>query len=211
MDEDDKALATFREAVAKDENDHQAHFFLGVILTDLKKFPEAVEHFKKAIALNPESDRYHFNLGAAYEKMGEYERCIEAMEKAIKLNPDYANAYNYIGYIWADQGLNLEESVQKIKKALSYEPENGYFLDSLGWAYFKQGRFKEALVEMEKATTVVKDDPVILDHLGDIYRSLNRLEDAAEAYRMSISIEENPKVQKKLKEIANKPRQAGGP
>jgi Tfp pilus assembly protein PilF len=133
------------------------------------------------------------------------------MRHALKLNPDHANAYNYIGYIWADQGINLEESVRFIKKALSYEPQNGYFLDSLGWAYFKQGRLKEALVEMEKAVNKVNDDPVIMDHLGDVYRSLNRLEDAAEAYRQSLKIEENPKVKRKLDEIAGEPRRAGGP
>jgi len=116
-----------------------------------------------------------------------------------------------LGYLWADKGTNLEESVRLIKKALSYEPDNGYFLDSLGWAYFKQGRLEEAAAELEKAIVQVKDDAVIIDHLGDVYRALGRYEEAIESYRSSLSVEDDPKVQKKLDKLTKGAHRTKGP
>jgi len=87
----------------------------------------------------------------------------------ISIDPAHAESYNYVGYMYVEKGQNLEEAVKLIAKALDLEPENGYFIDSLGWAYYQQGKYGDALRELKRAVERAKDDPVILEHLGDAY------------------------------------------
>ena len=89
--------------------------------------------------------------------------------RVIVLDPAHAEAYNYVGYMFAERGQNLDEAVTLIAKAIELEPENGYFIDSLGWAYYQQGKYGDALRELKRAVERAKEDPVILEHLGDAY------------------------------------------
>jgi tetratricopeptide (TPR) repeat protein len=102
------------------------------------------------------------------------------------LNPDNAEALNYLGYTYADHGIFLEEAEELVSKAARLRPEDGYIVDSLGWVYFKQGRFPEAARELERAGSLVPDDPVILEHLGDAYRQLGQGARALEVYRKAL-------------------------
>ena len=122
------------------------------------------------------------------------------MEEAIKLNPAHADALNYLGYSYAERDVRLEEAVALIKKALVIKPQNGYYLDSLAWVYFKMGRFQEALAEMKRAVEVVPDDPVFYEHLGEIYLNNNLLPDARNAWLRSLELEpNNPKLADRFK------------
>ena len=111
------------------------------------------------------------------------------MQEAITLNPTHADALNYLGYSYAEREVKLPEAVTLIQQALTIKPENGYYLDSLAWAYFKLGRYQEALSEMKRAVAAVPDDPVFFEHLGDIYLLNNRMADARDAWLRSLELD----------------------
>jgi Flp pilus assembly protein TadD len=114
---------------------------------------------------------------------------VREMQEAIMLNPTHADALNYLGYSYAEREVKLQEAVTLIQQALTIKPENGYYLDSLAWAYFKMGRFKEALGEMKRAVAAVPDDPVFFEHLGEICLTNNLLNDARDAWLRSLELD----------------------
>ncbi|MEE9165556.1 MAG: tetratricopeptide repeat protein, partial [Nitrospinota bacterium] len=152
---------------------------------------------------------YHFNLGAAYERLKQYDETIAEMEKVLEINPDHSNAHNFIGYLYADMDINLKEAEEHLNEAMALEPENGYFLDSLGWIYYKKGMFRKALAKIQKAIKLVPEDPTIYLHLGEIYFSLKNYKEAETALEKSfelnnkaeIPLEDSEKIQKKLLEV----------
>jgi len=137
-----------------------------------------------------------------YEKSGNSEKAIDAMEEVLKVDPEHANALNFIGYTWADKGMNLERAEEMIRKALSKKPDDGYILDSMGWVYFKKNDYKKALEYIQKASEKLPDDPTITEHLGDIYSALGAKEKAQQFYEMAIKLEKDEikkkSIEKKL-------------
>ena len=129
----------------------------------------------------------------------------------IRLDPKHAEAYNYVGYMYAEKGINLDEAVKLISTALDLEPDNGYFIDSLGWALYQQGRYAEALRELKRAVEKAKEDPVIFEHLGDALTKNGLYEDAVVAWEKSLSLDPNADaVKKKLEEGRNRLRRVKG-
>jgi Flp pilus assembly protein TadD len=106
--------------------------------------------------------------------MGRKQESIDAMKQVLALTPDDAEALNYLGYTYADLGINLEEAESLIQQALALKPDDGYIADSLGWVYFKKGNYRQALKWLNKAVQLVPDDPTILEHLGDVYNMLEQ-------------------------------------
>ena len=143
---------------------------------------------RAAIQLNDQKDSYYFELGALLERREKYSDAIDNMLRAIELNPMHSNAHNFIGYMYALEGRYLDKALDHLKKALSIQPRNGYFLDSLGWIYFKKGDSEKALTEIKKAMVYVAPDPVLYDHLGDIHFSLKNYEEASGAWKTSLSL-----------------------
>jgi Flp pilus assembly protein TadD len=136
---------------------------------------------------------------------------VRAFRRVIALDPKHAEAYNYVGYMFAERGQNLEEAVTLIKKALELEPENGYFIDSLGWAYYQQGRYPDALRELKRAVEKAKEDPVIYDHLGDAYAKNGFDEDALIAWEKSLALDPNAEgVAKKIQDTRSRLRRVQG-
>ncbi|HTH46630.1 MAG TPA: tetratricopeptide repeat protein, partial [Candidatus Limnocylindria bacterium] len=122
--------------------------------------------------------------------------------KTLELKPDFDEALNYLGYSWADRGVNLPRALEMIEKAVKAEPENPAYLDSLGWVLFKLGKPKEAIAPLEKAVQLSPEpDAAVLDHLGDVLLAANRPEDAREAWRKSLAAEKNDAVQRKLDDL----------
>ena len=101
-----------------------------------------------------------------YEKLGDFEASVAQMQRTIALDPKHASALDYLGYMYAERGIRLDESIEVIQRALVLEPDNGYFIDSLGWAFFKKGWYEKALLELERAVAVVPDDPSCTTTLG---------------------------------------------
>jgi predicted Zn-dependent protease len=140
-------------------------------------------------------------LAIVFDKMGKKNLAEEELQAVLKRAPDNAAANNTLGYIWAEQGKNLEEAVRLIEKALKKEPENGAFIDSLGWAYYMMGKYKQALVKLKEASER-EEDPIIFDHLGDAYVKLKKNKEAKKAYLKALELDpEMEKVEEKLKQL----------
>jgi len=162
-----------------------------------KKDPEAVEQLK-------------FHRAAVYEQQKSFDRAEQLFREILEKRPDYASALNYMGYMLADRGVRLDEAINYIGKALEIDPENGAYLDSLGWAYFRLGDMENAEKYLLESVSVVSNDPAILDHLGDLYLKLGQLEKArdywTDAVRISKDPEELQKVRRKLNQVEETPR-----
>jgi Flp pilus assembly protein TadD len=139
------------------------------------------------VTLAPENDQYHFTLGAVYDEVKDKQNCIAHMQEAIELNPKNAAALNYLGYTWAEQGTRLEEAESLIRRALQVEPNDGFYIDSLGWVYYQRGNYAKAVEHLERAVELVGDDPTVIEHLGDAYEKAGRTMDASRAYREALA------------------------
>jgi len=141
---------------------------LGAIYIEQRKYLEAEGMFKLAVGLAPDDAESHFYLASIYNELKDSRLAEKEANKAIELKPDYHQALNFLGYLWVDQNRNLDKGGALIQRALALEPVNGAYVDSLGWYYFRKGKLKEALVELEKAIALY-ENPEIYQHLGDVY------------------------------------------
>jgi Tfp pilus assembly protein PilF len=141
---------------------------LGALYLQQRKLKEAEGIFKLIVGLSPLDAEAHFYLGSIYYDLKDYSASEKEFKAAIKLKPDYHEALNFLGYFYLEQDRYIDKAGGLIRKALSFDPENGAYIDSLGWFYFKKGKLKDAQEELEKASALL-EDPVIFDHLGDLY------------------------------------------
>ena len=187
------AVNLLNEAVKMEPENDQLQHSLALAYMAQDEDGRAIVTMRKALTLNPQKDSYYFELGALMEKSGDYKGAIENMRQAIELNPLHSNAHNFLGYMYALEGYDLDQALEHLKKALTIQPRNGYFLDSLGWIYFKKGEPKKALTQIQKALIYTEPDPVLYDHLGDILFSLENYDEASGAWRHSLFLTVNPK------------------
>jgi tetratricopeptide (TPR) repeat protein len=152
----------------------------------IKDYDKAGKIFEEALTFAPDNEEINFNLAVVHEKKHQFDKMVEYLKKTIEINPEHVEALNYLGYSYADRGINLDEALDLIEKAVKLEPDRGYIRDSLGWVYFKKGMYKEALREIKKAAVAEKEDPLILEHLGDVYLKLDNREAAAESWKKSL-------------------------
>lgn len=180
------ALNMIEEAVKIEPGNDQLYHSLALAQISIHQDAKAEQSLKRAIVLNDKRDSYYFELGALQERLGNTDEAIKNMKKVIELNPEHSNAHNFLGYIYSLRGEKLNEAVEHLEKALEVQPQNGYFLDSLGWIYFKKGEPEKAIVEMKKAMIYTPPDPVLYDHLGEIYFALKNYEEAHKAWKASL-------------------------
>jgi tetratricopeptide (TPR) repeat protein len=174
-----------------------------------KRYADAEKILRRAEdrKLDSERDREQLKYWRAtvYERQKDFDRAESLFKEILKSNPNNAAVLNYIGYMLADQGVRLDEAVQYVKEALNIEPRNGAYLDSLGWAFFKLNDYKNAEHYLLQADELIKNDPVIDEHLGDLYFKTGDLPKAREFWTKSISIGTEPediqKVRKKLEAL----------
>ena len=164
---------------------------LSQIYLQAKRYSDAEKILRRAQGLEslkePDGERLKFQLAAVYERQKEFDRAESLFKEVIKSNPDNASALNYIGYMLADRGVRLDEAVEYVEKALALDPNNGAYLDSLGWALFKLNDLAQAEKYLLKAVSIVKNDPTIHDHLGDLYYKTGDYEKAQEFWTKSLS------------------------
>jgi tetratricopeptide (TPR) repeat protein len=206
-------IATHRKEyqIARDEfelvtklNDTLASSWLDLGLT-YKKLNDSVNElntYKEGLKRvnNPEySLKLMLALGAAYERNGDFDLAVEIFRKIIDKDPENTQALNYLGYIWADKGENLEYAKELIERALKIEPDNGAFLDSYGWVFYRLGNFEEALKYLQKAGEL-SSDYIIYDHLGDAFDALGDMENAQLWWNKALELSpENELIKEKLK------------
>ena len=202
----DKAVETMQSARAKFPGDPRIGYSLAVTLSQAKRHTEAMTVFAETLAEAEQNQEeiltgaFYFQYGAAAEQAGLIEKAAELMRESIRLDPSNApQAWNYLGYMWADRDMNLDEAGEFIKKAVESDPDNAAYLDSLGWYYYKVGRYDEALREITKATENLKEeDATLYDHLADVYQKLNKPAEALSYWQKSLALEDNPKVREKI-------------
>jgi len=149
---------------------------------------DAEDALKEGLLASRRNIELHYSLGALYEKTGRYREAIAEMEKVLKIDPDNAEALNFIGYTYADRGINLEQAEQMIKKALTLKPGSGYIVDSLGWVYFRQERINEAISSLQEAAAALPEDAAIAEHLGDAYAKAGQRDKALDVYRKALKL-----------------------
>ena len=181
---------------------------IGNMLRGRKMFAEAADNYSKAISLIPkiEKDNWDqfYSRAVCYERLGKWDKAEPDFKKALELSPNEPLILNYLGYSWVDRNEHIADALELIKKAVSIKPDDGYYIDSLGWAYFRLGRFDEAVEQLERAVELKAEDPTINDHLGDAYWRAGRKLEAQ--YQWSTSLvskpepEEIPKLQAKMKD-----------
>jgi tetratricopeptide (TPR) repeat protein len=171
----------------------------------MEKYSEAVNKLTSAelIAKQNEPDKlnaqFYFQIGSACERAKDIEQAVKHFRHALELEPDFAEALNYLGYMWAERGENLNEARTMIERALKQEPKNAAFLDSMAWVLYKQNKPADALPYMKKAIELNKDpDATLQDHLGDIFAAMKRMDEAREAWQKSLKLEPKDEIRKKI-------------
>ncbi len=184
-------------------------FYTALAHSRAKDYGASVKHFTAAELLAKRDDperltaAFFFQAGSAYERNKDFKQAENYFRQSLKLAPDFAEALNYLGYMWAERGENLTEAKTMIEKAHKQEPENAAFLDSMAWVLYKLNQPKEALDFQLKALKFQKEpDATLHDHLGDIYAALKETEKAREQWEKAIAIEPSDAIQKKLKAAA---------
>ena len=194
----DRAVKLLGEARRRFPGAPEIVYYLGIAQREAKQSQQAVATFEEALheaQLEEDDDfvnaKFYFNYGAAAEQAGLYNKAADLLRKSIALDPENsAEACNYLGYMWADHNMNLEEAETMIRRALQSEPNNASYLDSLGWVEFRKGQFDRALDDLLRAAkTAEREDPVVFEHIGDTYLKLNRSREALEAWQKALSLD----------------------
>lgn len=199
------ALATLDRARGRFPASFALEMLTAIAYSQQHAYPQAIRYFTAAEVLARASDPkrlnhvFYLQAGAAYERNGDYATAEQYFRKCLELAPDFSEAQNYLGYMWAERGTNLEEAHELLKKAVQTEPKNSAFLDSLAWVLFKLKRPAEALEVMLKAVDLLEEpDATVYDHLGDIQAALNQPDKAREAWEKALKLEPTDEVRKKL-------------
>jgi tetratricopeptide (TPR) repeat protein len=186
MGQVDQAVSDVRSMLKGGPEDRNVYVQLGIIYTRVKRWNDALEALAKAEQLstkNEEKAYVNFLRGDLYQRQKLFDQAESQFQKVLSLtppsDPQAAATLNYLGYMNADRGVKLEESLNYIKQALSFEPNNPAYLDSLGWAYFKLGKYDLAEENLNKAAAHMGSDPTVQEHLGDLYQKTGRLKLAA--------------------------------
>jgi tetratricopeptide (TPR) repeat protein len=227
MKKPDQAVRVLEERIAKVPFEVTLHETLASIYRGEKKWKEAAEASSKAISLVDKSDKRYWSLfygrGIAYERGKEWPLAEADLKHALSLLPEdpkteedkYGRAHvlNHLAYSWVDMGMHIEESFIKLKQAVDLQPRDGYIIDSLGWAYYKLGKFEDAVRELEKAVDIKPQDPVLNDHLGDAYWKVGRVNEARFQWNHARDMKPEPddleKILKKIERGLEEPQAAG--
>ncbi|HMB84256.1 MAG TPA: tetratricopeptide repeat protein, partial [Terriglobales bacterium] len=212
MGEADKALKDIHGMLKGNADDREVYITLSQMNARLRRFSDAEQALDKAEQLASKADDKEyvwFLRGSTFERERRYAEAEEQFKKVLTSDPQHASALNYLGYMLADQNLKLEEALGYIKRAVDLDPTNGAYLDSIGWAYFRLGKYELAEENLLKASQKINTDPTVHDHLGDLYQKTGRLklaathwERALNEWNRTIAAEVDPadpaRVQKKL-------------
>jgi tetratricopeptide (TPR) repeat protein len=198
-------------AVQRFPDDAMLQFTIGCVFSERKDYAAAIAAFERVLALTTASatnapaalsEAFYLQYGAACERAGFKDKAASIFETGIAQHPRGHRVMNYLAYMWAEHGHNLERALDYINRALAEMPDNGAYVDTRGWIYFQQGRHALALAEIGRAHQLMGDDPEILEHLGDIHSALGRPQAAAVQWKKSLAIEpDNPAVADKLRQL----------
>ena len=205
------ACVTVESLRADSPEEISIHINLGLLQFSAKQYPAALASFQRAEELHeaatentePLSAGFYYRYGAAAEQVKDFALAEAKLRRSAQLDPASPDPLNHLAYMWAEQGVRLDEALPLSEKTLRLEPLNPAYLDTRGWIHFRAGRFDAAVTDLLMAATIMPDDATILEHLGDALRAAGRLVDAEDAYRMAAEFEDEniDSVRKKLDEV----------
>jgi tetratricopeptide (TPR) repeat protein len=207
LDRTDEAKASLEKLIAAHPGDLEAIMALGNVLRGRKQFAECADVYSKGIDTIAKAEKsnwviYYFR-GICLERSKQWAKAEADLQKSLQLYPDQPHVLNYLGYSWIDQGLNLDEGMRMIKRAVEQRADDGYIVDSLGWAYYRLGNMDEAVKQLERAVELKPEDPTINDHLGDAYWRVGRVLEARFQWSHARDLKPEPedlaKIEDKLK------------
>ena len=187
-----EAIRRLDNIVTSNPTDIDAISVLGDLLRSDKQYQAAADAYTKALGVTggtaPADWRFYYVRGIAYERSNQFPLAEKDFLKALDLNPNQPQVLNYLGYSWVDKGMNLQRALGMIQKAVQASPNDGYIIDSLGWAYYRLGRYADAVTQLEQAATLRPNDPEINDHLGDAYWKVGRKLEAKFQWNVAYSM-----------------------
>ena len=202
MKESERAVKVLTEARQRFPTAPEFTYFLAIALREAKHPQQAVVTFEEALneaqASNDEvlNARFYFDYGAAADQAGLYDKAADLFRKSISLDPtNAAEACNYVAFMWAEHNLHLDEAEDMIGRALQFDPNNGAYLDTLGWIHYRKGKFEEALDELLRAAqNLTRPDPIVFEHIGDAYAKLNRISPALDFWQKAMALSPDNKL-----------------
>ena len=191
LDKADQAIEVLEQLTKSHGELAVVHSTLGDVLRSQDEEQAAIEAYTRALELTDEGDQrawfLHFSRGIAYSRDGDTVTAEKDFRAALAINPDQPQVLNYLGYSLVEEQRKLDEALDMIERAVAASPQSGYIVDSLGWVYFRLGRYDEAVVQMERAVELEAVDPVVNDHLGDVYWAVGRKREAQFQWRRALS------------------------
>ncbi|MDH4229487.1 MAG: tetratricopeptide repeat protein [Nitrospirota bacterium] len=193
------AVAVYMEAHPDDVVPYR---FVGWGYMRAKRYDEAIAVLQRALALEADNVDLHYSLGSAYYEAKQPEGVEREMRWVVEHSPTHASALNFLGYFYAERGERLDEAVALIQRALKERPDDGFFLDSLAWAYYQQGKYREALkLQKDAIDKSPQQDAALFDHLGSIHLKLGHPESAREAWTQALELEpDNADLQSRFRD-----------
>ena len=207
LERTDDAKALLEKLITAHPDDLEAIMALGNVLRGRKQFAECADVYSKGIDTITKDEKsnwviYYFR-GICYERAKLWPKSEADLKKALELFPDQPHVLNYLGYSWIDQGVNLDDGMSMIKRAVEQRADDGYIVDSLGWAFYRLGHYDEAVKQLERAVELKPEDPTINDHLGDGYWRVGRVLEARFQWSHARDLKPEPedlaKIETKLK------------
>jgi tetratricopeptide (TPR) repeat protein len=206
MDNHQAGVAKLKALTERGPVDADAWTALGDLLRSSDRYSEAVAAYDKAVGVLKNDDRrlvqVYYARGVSLERSNRWQEAERDFKSALKMNPERADVLNYLGYTWVDRGVNLQEAVTMLEKARALRPLDGSIADSVGWAYYRLGRYQEAARTLEEAVQLAPAAPDINDHLGDAYWRIGRRIDARFQWQHALQLAQDAKakevIQRKL-------------
>ncbi len=182
LDRKDEAKSRLEALIAREPANFDALVTLGNIHRNNEDYAAAAATYDRAVALIGKFEREHWRVfyytGISYERQNQWDKAEKNFRRALELAPDEPMVLNYLGYSMIEKKLNLSEALQMVKKAVELKPNDGYIVDSLGWAYYQLGDYEEAVTQIERAVELLPSDPIVGEHLGDAYWRVGRVLEA---------------------------------
>lgn len=198
----DEAIA-YLEKTYQVSRDANALIQIGDVYRRAERHTDAIKAYDRAaqtLGGKISSDYWHllYARGMSYERVGNMKLAESDLLAALEFRPEHPYLLNYLGYSWADQGKKLDESLALIEKAVALKPDDGYIVDSLGWVFYKMGKYENAVAELEKAVELVPYDATINEHLGDSYWQVGRKNEARFQWQRAMNNSKDEKVKASL-------------
>lgn len=201
----DDAEKVLKEALENGISNGVIYAGLGFLENRKNNYKKAGEYYSIAIEKEPENGEYKLSLAMIAEKEGNRSQTIKILEELVSGGNNTAEVLNYLGYMYAEEGINLDKAVRLLKEAVLMDPENGAYLDSLGWAYFKKDEFQKAAEKLSEAAKYLPRDAVIREHLADVYAAEKKFEKAEEELKKVLKLDPgNKEAAKKLRKLKDR-------